>query len=593
MAPCIRRTAWLGLFTLAGAALVLPAACGPPKAVGFSLDVPGDVQAKWLELGAFRGGKCSTLGPQLGGGVPRGYAARVAFSPEDGKAPPKFGSLPRDSYAFVGTARDENCKVVAIGCVESEVDDDVTLGLIPFDRGGGECSEQGTRCDFAQCLPVPGGGSLGEHCSIDFVGAGPFQVLNPDINGIDTGASAPAIVPTRDGFLIAYVEVVHDTGYSHVRVLHIGSNGALLSAGQEKALEISYPRCGSTAGDTSPLVAQMALDGKNGLLAIPHGSGACTPSGGIDFFPLTDGADDASPAKFTLGDPRLLTSAGNDVRFANGSRLAALGGGQFFTAYVDGATNTATTGVAGFDGVNFAPGAVTKILGAATHALTASSDAVLAIATVGAGSPVPIMDAGASDAGKVDAGPATGDAGAGTAGGSLALGVGDLTALPTALSYQTVATAGLTWSALAASGDKAAIAFGDAEGPHYALVGKGESATPVILPTNTLSEVPIANAVIALRQKRLFAATYYPSKLESGVFDASVSLVSIDTSEPNAAVREAVFGRLQSVPSVARMRGGQLAIAVSDSRVLVAWTTARSLTPQDGVGGYAMFACTE
>jgi hypothetical protein len=40
------------------------------------------------------------------------------------------------------------------------------------------------------------------------------------------------------------------------------------------------------------------------------------------------------------------------------------------------------------------------------------------------------------------------------------------------------------------------------------------------------------------------------------------------------------------------VRDGRLAIAASDTRVAVVWTTGKTLTQNDAVGGYAVFACT-
>jgi hypothetical protein len=46
------------------------------------------------------------------------------------------------------------------------------------------------------------------------------------------------------------------------------------------------------------------------------------------------------------------------------------------------------------------------------------------------------------------------------------------------------------------------------------------------------------------------------------------------------------------IPSQETVRDGRIALAASDSRVLVAWLTATDLGPDDPIGGYALFACS-
>jgi hypothetical protein len=46
------------------------------------------------------------------------------------------------------------------------------------------------------------------------------------------------------------------------------------------------------------------------------------------------------------------------------------------------------------------------------------------------------------------------------------------------------------------------------------------------------------------------------------------------------------------ISGIANVRDGRVAIAATETRVAVAWTTATVLTPNDGSGGYAVFACS-
>ena len=58
-------------------------------------------------------------------------------------------------------------------------------------------------------------------------------------------------------------------------------------------------------------------------------------------------------------------------------------------------------------------------------------------------------------------------------------------------------------------------------------------------------------------------------------------------------LREVTFSREPRIPTVANVRDGRVAVAATETRVAVAWTTARVLTSNDAAGGYAVFACAD
>jgi hypothetical protein len=57
-------------------------------------------------------------------------------------------------------------------------------------------------------------------------------------------------------------------------------------------------------------------------------------------------------------------------------------------------------------------------------------------------------------------------------------------------------------------------------------------------------------------------------------------------------LRNVSFRREPRISGVDTVRDGRVAIAATDTRVAVAWTTAKALNNNDHTGGYAIFACT-
>src|SRR5262249_43403033 len=144
---------------------------------------------------------------QLAGGLPRtGTITRVAF-PKGDTTPPAIGDLSRASYAFAAVARDRNCGVLATGCsvVDLTKSKDITIKLAATSHPAGSCVS-GETCAEAQCVPTVGtpDTTLGVGCSMQLVGAGPLG--DPLVAGGGDVVSAPALVATEKGFLLAYRE---------------------------------------------------------------------------------------------------------------------------------------------------------------------------------------------------------------------------------------------------------------------------------------------------------------------------------------------------------------------------------------------------
>ena len=58
-------------------------------------------------------------------------------------------------------------------------------------------------------------------------------------------------------------------------------------------------------------------------------------------------------------------------------------------------------------------------------------------------------------------------------------------------------------------------------------------------------------------------------------------------------LRNVSFRREPRISNVDTVRDGRIALAATDTRVAVAWTTAKVLNNNDHTGGYAIFACTQ
>jgi len=57
-------------------------------------------------------------------------------------------------------------------------------------------------------------------------------------------------------------------------------------------------------------------------------------------------------------------------------------------------------------------------------------------------------------------------------------------------------------------------------------------------------------------------------------------------------LRNVLFNKEPRIPAVGNVRDGRVAVAATETRVAVVWTTAKVLTNNDSTGGYAVFACT-
>lgn len=532
--------------------------CGSGS-VAFDVTVPRSVldAAEWIEVGAFRSTSCGSLGPMLAAGIPeQGYTSRVAFRVKDGA--PSFGDLPRGNYAFGVVARGSDCTVLATGCTEANIADAsrVAVQLTASPETRGTCSSDAT-CRAARCVPTIGAG-----CSLQLVGAGPLA--NP-LKEAGTLISAPAIAPTRNGFLIAYREVDGEEEGGRLTVLPIDAQGGALQPTRRSL----YKRC---AGSDEADGAAIALRGEKGWVAISRFPGECNNNdGGVELWEI-----DTSDPKLVL-QAGLSSIPGASVHLSRAHAITALPG-SFLLGFVQ--TDAKLARATPFDTYLLPDSGAVTVASGAVDSWVAASDSTLAVLVLGGESGQPAADGGA-DGGTPP--PEPGDP-------SLMLRLhaqpvaSPLDALPEAASF-----AG-TWGALAIRGGRILVVSDGEEASAPVVLQAFDSVTasaPQLVEayafaTEGLGKVNYAD--VAFQGDRAFVAVERTG---------SISLVGFAnaTTSPTQFV-ELPFGREPRLASgVQPVRDGRIAIAASSSRVAVAWTTAKTLTANDPTGGYAVFAC--
>jgi hypothetical protein len=556
----------IALASLSFATAMLASACNKTPSVGFSLDVPSDIasRAAWYEIGAFSGSVCPPSS-QFAGGIPfAGSSAHIAFAANDTN-PPGLGDLPRGTYAFAAAAKADDCGVIGVGCAVVDVSSSsgVTLTLHVNDPPTGACST-GAVCQNAECVPASDNNdpSVGANCSLDLLGAGPFA--DPlAISG--TLASAPAIVPTDTGFLIAYREYDPTAGDARLTLLPIDTSGG---AGVPD-LETLPNRCADE--DESDAIG-MAFSGEDGLVAIARTP--CMNSSGFDLYDISGDAGVNSYGQETSG-----TLATSVLALSTAHAVAPAKNGFYVVFTKDGQALVNTT-----SGVQFA-GTASTFGGSPPQsgAWIASSDQLVAFLAGATGSPPPVVDSGSPDDGGDDSGSPPPDSDGGPI-PVLRLNVVNAGTDPSTLGAPLEFPG--AWGSLAAQGTRVIVASsGDSSSEPVAwrAFDLGTPAPNAQDGFNVQGLGAVSYADVAFHLDNMFFAVETPG---------SISLVSYShaTTTPVFS-KEIVFADNPRIPSLSGLRDGRLAVAASDTRVAVAWVTGRELAPDDAVGGYAIFAC--
>lgn len=565
------------LFALSFLCVIAPG-CNKKPEVSFTIDVPSDVDedAAWYEIGAIRDGDCALLAPQLSGGIPAtGTQARVAF--RKGEAAPAMGDLPAGKYAFVATARNEKCAVLAGGCERVDVTDkdSVTIALGTYDPPEGACSA-GTVCQSARCVPALDTASpnIGAACSLEVVGAGPLaNALGGEISrsadGAGTRLSAPSIVSTPDGFIIGYREAANNA--SRIRLALIDNSGGTTNI--QKILQ--QDGCTPTNPDS------VGLGFTNGKGMVLVGQQSCPPitgcnagTGNVVYSALFDAQGQVvgpTSGKCDLPKPVAFSQSHAVAPFTNGRYLVtSVVSDQGRLVVYDNNQD-----VLGYDFGGSKP------IKEAWVSTSPQAIGLLALATPQSAPPP---------------GGTTGDT-------VLRLQLADINSDLNLLPLPTEFRA--NWGSIAMAGQLGVV------------VSDGEVGTPVRWQIFERSKLllnasagpnfsggfgtegpgPVSYADVAVQGDRMFIAVERGGSInpedDTPQLAGSISLVAFDNiSKAPVKIREVVLARDPRIAQLKRVRDGLIAVAANEKRVVVAWMAARVMEKNDTVGGYAVFACT-
>ncbi len=567
----------LRALVLAAALFAPAAACQGKPEIGFEIALPASLAdtTAWFEIGAFRDAKCNALRPLLSGGIPDGATTRVAFRRDDATGP-RVGDIPRASYAFAAVARGDDCAVLATGCVEADVGDTdrVLVPMSEVDSPTGACGV-GASCQAARCVPANDNAdpSVGAGCSLELLGSGPLA--NP-VGGGGTLVSAPAVAATPTGFVAVYREVDPNGAGARLTILPLDSGG-----GAPDPLRPGLPGRCANSEETDGI--GVAIDGENGMIALARAPCGAKPALELLNFETTP-AVGPFLVSTSPNDTRVLLSPARPVAHrASGNVVVYTEGGIARIATMDAAKGIVGVSRADAPTLGSFGGAVTGL----TDAWVAASDGVLALLAAGKGAvaqPAPV-DGGA------DGGGDTFDAGA------------DETTLR--LLVVPAATA-LTELDAAANKPRAPIVFpGEigsiaARGSRVLVVsdggGPGRSATfrafdlnkdtPAV--TNGFSvdgQGKVSAVDVTMQGDRAYFVAMKPGAIALHVYG--------NASTTPTPLRNVSFAREPRISGVDTVRDGRVAVAATDTRVAVVWTTAKVLNNNDHTGGYAIFACTQ
>jgi hypothetical protein len=532
----------LGL-SLAGPFALVPSCASNEVAVHLLLPADVEPHTAWIELGALPG-PCPDLA-QLAAGLPHDPSVQriaYAYHPDDPN-PPGLGELKRGAYAFMAAARARDCAVLATGCsfVDLDKGQEVRVTLRPPPSPASGACAPGTECAGAQCLPT----GEGAGCSLALVGAGPLP--DPMLrSGIV--ASAPALVVTDGGFLVVYRELDPFAIESRLTLIPLFDNGGR-GATQHLSLDGTC-----THGDESDGIGLAFRDGQ-GLLA--RSRAGCNGEAALDLL-LVDGAG-------IVHQKVLYKRTGGRPKLARMHSIAPVPGehGAFWVAFDEDARTEVVKVVGGIPQGSPIPfGGVPPVY----SGTIASSDAMVALLAAVGGR---LLDETDTDGGPAPSRPSR------------------LTLAPakTPLPGNAPFAVQAEWPTLAV------------EGTRVFLVSPGTvTSAPVRFDTYDLGEpagaytsfgVPgtgdVLGADVAVRNDRAFFAVE-----RSG----GIALVTYEHAGTTPVPFQTLFlPSIPRVPPADGLRDGLVAVAASETRVAVAWTTGQQLTRNEPMGGYAIFVC--
>ncbi len=563
------------LCALCLSAVLVDGACKGTRDVGLSITVPKDLvdTTVWFEIGAFKDASCGAITPMLGAGIPEGATSRVAFR-RDEPSTPKFGDIPNGKYAFAAVARDESCAILAMGCHEDDVGDvdTVTINMTAAEGQSGKCTE-GATCQAAKCVPANDNSdpSVGAGCSLELVGAGP---LATPVGGQGTLVSAPAIAPTTTGFVIVYREIDPNGGSAaKLTILPIDLGGGAL-----KPERPGLPnRCANS--DESDGVG-LLVSGEDAMVSLAKAACADKPALELLNFKTTTPDDPGRPiiGKF------LVSSSPSGVKVTLGAaRAAALRPGGGLVVFTEGGSGQIATmdPEKGIVGPNGSFGATTGI----TDTWIASSDKVLALLAVGGAAPSTPSGDGGADA-SLPPDPEAGDT-------SLRLLMVPATTPVNTINAETatprppIVFPG-AWGSVAAREGRVLV-LSDGTGPGRSVTYRAFNLNNDAIIDQSGFSVEGAGKVTA-GDVAIVGDRAYFAVVKQGTVALHVYNNATTTLTP---LRSVSFQKEPRISGINTVRDGRIAVAATDTRVAVVWTTAKVLNNNDATGGYAVFGCTK
>jgi hypothetical protein len=548
--------------------VVLGAACKESRQVGLDITLPRELvdTTVWFEIGAFKDASCDALNPMLANGVPEGSTARLAFRRTEPSSP-KFGDIPNGRYAFGAVARSDDCTVLALGCTEEDVNeaDSIVVAMSASREPTGKCAE-GATCQAAKCLPANNNSdpSVGAGCSLELLGAGPLLAA---VGGSGTALSAPAIGVTPTGFVVVYRESEPGGIAARITIMPIDfSGGAFPFAGEaERPIQKGLPKPCADANETDGV--GLVVDGEDAMMALakPPCEGNSPELQLVTF----KTAPTPEIAKF------LVSVSPTGVRVTLGSSKAA-------AMRTTGALVTFTEGgvgrIANMDPVHgiIAPNGSFGGSSGITDTWIAANEKVLALLAAGKGDgTAPSSEAGAP------AGEST----------LRLLMLPPNTGIDTINAQTSSPRAPIVFpgefASIAALGGRVLV-MSDGTGPGRSVTYRAfdlSSDSPA--DTNGFSvdgDGKVTAGDVALAGDRAYFATLKEGGISLHVFaNATTKLTPL---------RSVLFAREPRISAINTVRDGRVAVAATENRVAVTWTTAKILGSNDPTGGYAVFGCT-
>jgi hypothetical protein len=532
------------VLTLAPILLLAPdSACFDPANVSFTLGVPSSISSRvaWVELGAYSGA-CPPESQLAGGIAQAGAVARVVFAGMD-PSTPSFGDLPKATYGFAAVARASDCSVIGEGCSVVNVGDtsSIAVRLSPVASPAGAC-EPGNACVEAVCVPQL---AVGSGCSLTFVGGGP---LADPLGVAKTVLSAPAIVTTNDGFLIAYREYDPDVEDERVTLIPVDDLGA---ASPPQRINLPHTCATRPQSDATAL----AWNGSSGVVAVAWG-GCMTGSPGLDIYAV-DAQGVVRGGGFSPTTDAPLVARGHALAFTPAGLLLATVDANTAKASVKSVSGTTPTSTLPFGDVS----------GAAS--------AYVAGTSLGTG----LLALGSSLAGEGGLGAGDGSA-ADFTGSFTSLGSGgSLSALPAASDFPG------SWASL--SGVDSRILVTTSGSSTSAPIVWYAFDVGLVAPAYVDSFGPQVGGNVIYTDVALHADNAF---FAAAVGD-SISLFAFrKASTYPELIVEKDFATDDRIP-IATLQDGLVAVAADATRVAVVWGTASTVTNLQDLGGYAVFAC--